>query len=331
MQTGFFYNIGLWPKGLNHFWAVHSESIHIEGLAALDVSWMRGVAVAGPFLNGHRLEALNNGKGDISVSWDGGPILTNPGDVFSAHGVTLKRTNRASYLPTDDQLKKFMGKINHRWFSMDTVLKSWKDGTDVYIFEFPEALEIFMTSSALQAKGHAQIAVEVVIRMPPQPNQGGWCGDFNGIKGDDSIAPFLQPVGQSQTPVVSPQGMHRITDSALSDSLSDSASPESWDAPPGGGIRLLDTSPMSDASSAEGNETLEIEETVLSNCDRNQLRVARAACDHLPEKDLRDACVMDACSSEEPILAERAADDVVVISSVESGKSRQKCQCRNPW
>jgi len=336
---------GEWPKGLNHFWAVASEQIQIEGLAATAMSWMRGVRVAGPFLSGHYLEALNDGTGDIKVTWDGKPVLTQPGDTFSADGVTLRRTNRASYLPTDDQLKEAFEKVKESWFAMDTVIKNWKDGTDVFIFEFPDAVDIFMTSSNLQGSQlkdrepgqPTNIAAEIVIRMPPQPHQGGWCGNFNGKKDDvkrgqsaDWYAKnHLRPVGQAQTPMttLSPDcpisynaqlncklcgicqtGLNQITAEGIS-------------------TPMVDASSLVDASSAEGIRSLE---KTLANCDRNTLRVARAACDHLPEKDLRDACVMDACVSEEPMLAEHSADDVVVIKSVEGGKSRQKCQCKDP-
>jgi len=319
---------GEWPKGLNRFWAVASEQIQIEGLAATAMSWMRGVRVAGPFLSGHYLEALNNGAGAILVTWDGKPVLTQPGDTFSADGVTLRRTNRASYLPTDDQLKEAFEKVRESWFAMDTVIKNWKDGTDVFIFEFPDAVDIFMTSSSLQGSQlkdrepgqPTNIAAEIVIRMPPQPHQGGWCGNFNGKK-DDHRTSFLRPVGQSQTPPPKlPPGWPF-------------ANFAPWCQPGFSGFGLNQitaegiSTPMLDDSSAEEIRLLE---KTLDDCDRNTLRVARAACDHLPEKDLRDACVMDACVSEEPMLAEHSADDVVVIKSVEGGKSRQKCQCKNP-
>jgi hypothetical protein len=326
-QKPFEENGGTWPRGLNHFWAVASEQIQIEGLAETEMSWMRGVRVAGPFLGGHYLEAHNNGAGAILVTWDGKPVLTQPGDTFRADGVTLRRTNRASYLPTDDQLKEAFKKVSEAWFAMDFVIKNWKDGTDVFIFEFPDAVDIFMTSSALQGgdlgrcnQENCNVAAEIVIRMPPQPHQGGWCGNFNGKK-DDHKTSFLRPVGQSQTPPPKlPPGCPF-------------ANFAPWCQPGFSGFGLNQitaegiSTPMLDASSAEGIRLLE---KTLADCDRNTLRVARAACDHLPEKDLRDACVMDACVSEEPMLAEHSADDVVVIKSVEGGKSRQKCQCKDP-
>jgi len=181
---------------MNSFWAVYSDNVKIQGYAIGDGNWIQGVAVSGPFMQGHKLLAWRDTNSGIQVLWDGQKKLGSPFSKFSAPGVSLERDSGSDFIPSEDQLRKIFGNAaaNKNWFQLHDALRSWREKRDVYKLKLPDRVEIWMISSSLPGPG----AAEIIIKMPPQEGQGGYCGNFNGKKEDDEQADFRQAVPPSE-------------------------------------------------------------------------------------------------------------------------------------
>jgi len=317
------------PDNINNFYAVKTQNLEIQGYAEGDPSWMQGVIVTGELIGGHELAAKRT-FGRIEVTWDGKKILTNPGDQLVSGGFAFHRASRLKYLPPEEELRKLWGTVEAQWYDLKRSLGSWKSGQDVFTFKFPGNIEIHMTETKLPTgqtcwdpiRGGMDCfgtAMEVVIMMPPTPGQGGWCGNFNGDPKDDKFSTYLKAVGD--------MGQDRPASNRPPWCTA-------WDFTPE--CMQLRQKRMQLRRSSTNKTSDEIQNsdqrksiTTIADCDETVLQVARAACDHIVDKGLRDACIMDSCTTAEPILAMEAADDTLVMKSV-NGAKRKKCQLLEP-
>merc|ERR1719428_679475 len=149
----------------------------------------RGIAIGGPFLKGHKLVVFLDGKADltafqesihpIKVAWDGHEILRMDGDVVQEQGVAeLYRHPPQTVLLDDAQVDKLDG--DKKWWHKDFKTRWSGSVQSVYHFKFAEHIEMFLASNS---------NLEVVLKMPPQANQAGYCGNFNGDPDDDASGP----------------------------------------------------------------------------------------------------------------------------------------------
>lgn len=278
-------NVG---SALNYFWAVNSAQIEIQGLSSGGDSWMQGVAITGGFLNGNSLIAVKDPSsgGGFKVLWNGDQILRSEGD--SAHPmehVQLYRNKAAQYLPTDDEFRKVFGVAGKKnWFQGGQVMRQWKGNKDVFSFALPKNVQIFLTVSQLPGAG----AAEILIKMPPQGAQGGWCGNFNGNKGDDqSGTDSLGPLGDQEN-LFKKHGI-----SALQ---------------------------IDDISALQMART-------TSPCAPGTQDMAESACEHIQDEHFRAACITDICTSGDVETSLEAADDIGIMSIIGDEK-KCECDCR---
>jgi hypothetical protein len=170
---------------LNHFWAVKTPTVKIQGYATTAQSWMQGIAVSGFLIGFHELVAYRNPASwnDFKVIWDGQQILSASGQSFNANGVALSRNLGAGFIPPDDELDKMFSRAASakNFFNKDLVMEEWKTNSNILSFKLKENVEIFMIWS-IRLPGDA---VEVLIKMPNFGSQGGWCGNFDGNPGND--------------------------------------------------------------------------------------------------------------------------------------------------
>jgi len=176
---------------MNSFWAVHSPNIKIQGYATGNGNWIQGVAVHGPFMGAHKLRAWRSGSSGIKVDFDGKAQLTSQGSSYKdLNGkVELHRNMGKDFIPSEEELRKIFGIAagSKNWYQLDQALRSWKEKRDVFRLKLPYKVEIWLVSSSLPGAG----AAEIIIKMPPQAQQGGWCGNANGKKEDDQNVEWL--------------------------------------------------------------------------------------------------------------------------------------------
>lgn len=265
---------------MNSFWAVKSSNVRIQGYATGNGNWIQGVAVSGPFMNGHKLLAWRDTSSGINVLWDGAPQLRSQGSKFTVPGmagVELQRNSGSDFIPSEEELKKIFGKAadSKNWFQLDQALRRWREKRDVYKLKLPDRVEVWLISSTLPGAG----AAEIIIKMPPQDRQGGWCGNFNGKKEDDESAGDLTAV------------------------------PENEDLFKERNIKMAEAGPVS---------------TVTNTCGGEALAMSKHACAHLLEAGVREACIVDVCTTKQLELATNAADDVAIMKGL-LGAGEKKC------
>merc|ERR1719359_1006083 len=114
--------------------------------------------------------------------------------------------------------------------------------------------------------------MNVVLMMPPQPNQGGHCGNFNGdIKDEKEPEDKLKPVPPDD-------------DLFAKDGKSMAMVEEDTDD--------------SDEQSTEKKE----------DCPADLLKKAKEACSHIPEEAVKKGCITDICVLEDVGMAKDAID-----------------------
>lgn len=281
-------------ESLNRFWAVKSDSVKIQGIASGSGSWMQGIAISGGAIGSHVLVATRdpNNYGAMRVLWNGHPILAKSGDSLVANGIELRRGTGATYLPPEDELKKIFGTAGgaKNFFNMGNVLEAWITGKDVYTFKFPGKIEIHMLWSRLPGEATA----EVLLKMPPQAKQGGWCGNFNGNPGDDAYASDRQALTPEE------------------DLFAKS------------GLTLAQLDQMANLSNPEIAERQDKSGTPPP-CEGEIRDMAEHACGHIKETTLRNACIDDVCISRRFKPATNAADDIAIMKTIHIMSGNKKC------
>jgi len=143
------------------YWMVKSERISIQGQYRTGGGWaLHGIAVGGPFLEGHvlSLERLWAGEGDIF--WDGQPVADRA--RFSAPGLVSVRTTRGR---TRDRRGDFLG-------------------AEV---ELPDGVRVRIKRFSWSSGGRSGASVECALTMRRQAGgQDGHCGKADGDLSDDN-------------------------------------------------------------------------------------------------------------------------------------------------
>lgn len=269
-------------QALNRFWAVRSSRIHIQGHATGTGSWVQGVAVGGPFLGSHRVTAVRNpnNHGLMTVHWDGEQVLTSPSSSFSALGgkVNLHREVGNTHLPDEADLKKIfaMADKEKNWYQLETVMKAWRESKEIYTFQLPSKVEIHIVWSRLPGEQTA----EILIKMPPQASQGGWCGNFNDKK----------DTSKSDHNAVNPgEDLFKRSGLVMAMAADEANDPQ----------EAVDAASMSSGP-----------------CKAEARAMAEHACGHLNDLVIREDCVQDICKSRHIEKAMNAADDIAIMKFI---------------
>merc|ERR1719253_735610 len=128
------------------------------------------------------------------IKWDGQRILQKgPDATFSPQpgsGIQFVLSTGGTHLPSKDVMHKACKRSSYmrQKGKYDNVkrnlcLDAWRK-TDIYTFRLPHKVEIFV-----MAPISFMNMVQLFIKMPPQFNQTGFCGNFNGKAEDDIPAP----------------------------------------------------------------------------------------------------------------------------------------------
>jgi hypothetical protein len=241
-----------------------------------------------------------------SVTWDGKEILKKDGVYRPASGIQLSRKKGNQFL----SIVKASGLFKTRLCAdgacaggdrsdaqnLAGVLKTLSK-TSVYQFKLPDNVEvivIFVDNDGLSTdlgNGKTEYAppgAEVLIRMPPQQEQDGWCGNFNGKRGDYSNGVHS---GARRRKIV-----NNADDLFLKAGI--------------GGPQLMQ---LSGKSAAKGNYSAE-----SRSCDAELLEKAKSACDHLAQDQIRESCISDACTTGRVEASVLNADDMSVMMAIGS-------------
>lgn len=165
------------------------------------------------------------------------------------------------------------------------VLEKWKR-TEVFSFMLPGGISIHAIAPQWTK------AVEIMIRMPPQPNQEGWCGNFNGFPSDESKYRGRLSAQESLfRPIVGPPKLMQ-TESSMTDVADEAIS------------------------------------TASDPCEKASAKLrekAKAACHHLQEYEFHHSCLWDACMTGDIKEAKEAAEEMAVMMTATSMNG--KCRC----
>jgi hypothetical protein len=252
--------------------------VQIQGLAVGNPSWAVGIAVSGNFINGHTfIFAEDQSDNKLKVLWNGKEVLTTDGAFHPAPGVQLYRNSGKSYVPTPEDID-FLAPDKK---SRDEIVKRFKHWGErpVYNFRFPRKVEI--TATFIDPRGkdgndwekHKFNSMETLIMMPPQGQQGGWCGNFNDNPNDDGKATHMDPLGANE------------------------------DLFKKSGLAFL----------MEQNEIAAAPVIQDQKCPERTLQKARSACSHIAQQDVKDDCISDICLTDDATLAAEAAEDIEIL------------------
>lgn len=278
-----------------NFWLVHSDKVHIQGMSISKYGMQRGIAIGGPFLKGHNLVAFLEGKADVSalgnafpikVAWDGKEVLTKDGDVVKQQGICeLHRYPPQTMLLDDEETDKLDG--NHQWWHKD-FKNRWKTSVhSVYRFKCAENVEIFLAS-------HQNL--EVIIKMPKQEGQAGYCGNFNGNPRDDSKqseGSYAKAIGEMLEAPKESEDLFKAF----------------------GKIDDLEFKPNWKTSSM-------IQPLAPETCPEELKAKAEHFCHQIPEKSLHTGCVYDICTTNQTSAS--IAAFIMEIMKVKFGKNMVK-------
>jgi len=163
------------------FWVVRSGDIKIQARYVSPNGWITGLAVAGPFLQGHKFEIYGSkedgaGWGGFVMTWDGRQVMRGFPSAFS-DGTLIQ----ARY--ADDR------------FYQDTAARlhqggrdNWRSRTELRLVEMslPRGTRLTLALGAFRgSRSWARPFIDVFLTMPAQASgQDGHCG--RGI-GDFSV------------------------------------------------------------------------------------------------------------------------------------------------
>jgi len=260
-----------------NFWLVHSANVHIQGMSIGKYGMQRGIAIGGPFMKDHKLIAFLEGKADvmalqesvhpIKVAWDGKEILTQDGDVVKEQDICeLHRHPPQTMLLEDEQIDKLDG--NHKWWHKNFKSRWQSTVQSVYHFKCAQNVEIFLAS-------HSNL--EVVIKMPPQENQAGYCGNFNGNPEDDV---------------------------RYSADGKPTAAGEMLDAPKDNEDLFKDFGSLDGVEFKPNWKTSSMIQVVRNEtCSEELKKKAEHFCHQIPEKSLHGGCIYDVCATKSTSVA----------------------------
>jgi hypothetical protein len=298
-------------------------------MALSEPQWFGGMAVSGSFMENHVLMAYNGfgvkGRQTASgiVTWDGKEILNRDGVLRPARGVELIRKRGHQFKP-EELHEYFLGRNE----IIRNVLKNWEK-TTVYHFKLPDNVEVLLIflsnqddSMVVTINGENKVlrgnpGAEALIKMPSQGQQEGWCGNSNGNKVDDSTrfslySPFL---GEERL-------SHRVQRLSSRDNLFIKAG---LDKPV-----LMQTMGNSSAMgrhSAKGGQIPRLTNGDIP-CHVDQLEKVKAACGHVKNEMIRQACISDACTTGQTEVAVLNADEVSVMMAMGKKQSRGQHGCK---
>ena len=250
-------------------WLVKTSSVKMQGLSKGSEGFVAGLAASGDFLSGHRLVVMRDTiNGNITVTYDGTEILKESVDTFDVSGV-LKAYRRDTWDSDlfDDRILSMRTRMP---FTLGDFADRFKNLPDkgIYLFKLPNHIDITVTPVDW---------LSIVISMPPQAGQTGYCGNFNNLAEDDAepvVPSWDRPIGADLEPI-----------------------PESeWLFPTESALMLL----------GEGGKTgkTEEEEEVarrmkrINECPDNLLSKAEEACSGLTAA-YHKFCVFDVCLTQD--------------------------------
>lgn len=285
---------------------MNSEAVKIQGVAkGKNIAWMQGVAVGGSFLQGHKLLVYHPGKQDFEnataageeldmiVKWDDQKILQqelSPNDnTFSPQpGFQFTRSTGGDHMPPDDVID--LACPHKHPFNIKTkrnCIKYWKDA-QLYNFKLPHKVEIFVMARK-PCKCRPDEVADILVKMPPQGRQSGFCGNFNGQKEDDD----------PKTPRTLPGFFLEPNESFFAQ-----------EGPLLEGLSLVDSPENSPAT---------------GDCVGEAFTKAVHACRHLiNDPGIRDGCIQDICTSGEVETAAAAADGIAIMKGIQQDVGAMK-------
>merc|ERR1719235_1373587 len=231
---------------------------------------MAGIAIGGDYLNGHTLVAFSNDAAiskpkPVKVWWDGKEILTKDGEEFKEAGVELYRYNAKDFKPNEEDAKKLDGPFEW-WEKVDVGGRFARADYGAYVFKLPEDVEIQLVGFD---------AMTLFIKMPKQPNQAGFCGNFDGNPENEQKEPGRdkEAIGEKLEEVPEDQDLFKKTK----------------------GLILAERA-HGDVSRTDRRKA----------CPPSRLQKAEKACQHIPEMDIRASCIFDVCQTDSSEIAKDA-------------------------
>jgi len=256
-----------------------------------------GLAVGGPFMEGHVLVVLAGGNGQASgrftAFYDGEAILEEgaEGDFASPdEGQTLRASKRKDWVPAlhDATILEVRPAIE---FAVGPWKSRFQDGPKggLFFFRLPDGVEITATGVDFMS---------AVLKMSQQENHAGYCGNFNGNATDDFkpapdgwVPEYLMPAWN--WPVG--EGLDGVADDDnLFTSVDESARPS----------RDVET-PLKPRDKAP-----------LQPCPEELKAEAEEKCAILPDLHMRLACYIDVCETGQIEAADSAVDAEILETFV---------------
>jgi len=164
------------------YWIVKSSTVHIQAkYGALPstngLGVVKGFAVGGPFLKGHKLIVDTMEKAGAVVTYDGQPVVTGfPANSHTADGLVNIQYNGAGALMD----KSLHGAV--------------RANPQMHVLHITLPLAINLEINQWNEPGEGPY-MNVKITMSAQPNQDGHCGNFNGNPADDARMQVRARVG----------------------------------------------------------------------------------------------------------------------------------------
>lgn len=161
-------------------WFVHSEALKIKG-RLYGGGIVKSLEISGKYMGGHNITLLRRKKKYCTVYWDGEPILGG-GGVETRHGpfgeIKIAKGNAETTGVAEDEIDEILGR--HDENTDETKVQKLRErmqnlGNTIYI-SLPNNVEIL----------YHYVWTQGVISMPPQPDQTGWCGNFDGNASNDA-------------------------------------------------------------------------------------------------------------------------------------------------
>ena len=181
-------------------WLVKKDkTILLQGLSKASEGFVAGFAASGSFMSDNRLVVLRDTKdGPIRVTYDGAEILHQADTSFEVNGV-MKAYRRNSWDSDlfDDRILSLRTRMN---FTLGDFADRFKNlpTEGIYLFRLPNQIDVTITGVDW---------LSVIISMPAQAGQSGFCGDFDGFAENDAepvVPSWDRPIGENTKPVEKP-------------------------------------------------------------------------------------------------------------------------------
>lgn len=172
-------------------WLVKTDQMHLQTLEKGSEGFLMGFAAGGPFLQGHRLVVFKDSEhGPVHVTFDGTEILQAEVDEFHNSEVGVSAYRRENWDPElfDDRILNLRTKMPFTIGDFEDRFKNLVT-TGVYLITLPNQLHVTITGVDF---------LSLVISMPKQGGETGYCGNFNGDPDDDAepvVPQWDKPVG----------------------------------------------------------------------------------------------------------------------------------------